>query len=784
MATVYNAATRFIDVDHVAVYNPATQMIDVTVPESAFDSATGLINLGAGAAPVPVTRPAIPTGLAASPSTSTVAAIDLSWNAVPGAATYEYRSRIGAGSWTEETGLTATTAVFTGTAGSTYSFQVQARNSAGASGWSTASVTATAPTVVTAPPEPTNVQAAASTTANGAIDVSWTGSDEASLYRIQYRETTTPRGSWSTQTTTGTSDTLTLTADTEYELQVRAENDAGNSDYAPDDPLVVTAPELATEPQVPTGFAVRTSLLRSGTFLSSWDVDRTGTDAAESYQWEWRLPNPDPTKGWTEVAVAAPATGEAQHVFAPATPFSAPTPPATRPVAKTYEFHVLAVNDAGTSGYTSVISVTAEGLDPVEPTSVSAAAHTTINGAITVTWDSGTPSTAQGDSETARIRYREGTSGSWSEVTEATPGGTSARTRTLTGLTAGEDYQIQVRTENDHGESSYEPTTPVTATASQLVVDPGPPTNVRLTASSTVRGQLNLNWTASPTAGVTHEFRRRLDGSWGAYASTDSSTSHTFRGQVGRNYAFQVRSKLGTRVSSGINSSPASITVPELRPGVPPNFKAVASTSTRGRIFLSWDVASRSPTSYQYRQRIRGTGEAGWGAARSTGTTRGATVSGAVGTIFEFQVRALNTHGDGSWSGVTARRAPEIKPAAPVASARVLDRTAGGGGLIGIVLGVLVTGVYIRWVPISNATSYQSQVRRKDRGGAFSSTSSEAQEPFTVSSGSNILGTYWTGFLSRRFRGAVSVTYELRVRARNSEGFSGWSNTVEATMPG
>jgi hypothetical protein len=90
----------------------------------------------------PMPLPSVPTGLAATGGLS--AHVPLTWNSATDATVYQVRHRVnGAGAWTQSSWQAGTSLDMTSlTNGTSYEFQVKARNSVGESAWSS-SVTAT-----------------------------------------------------------------------------------------------------------------------------------------------------------------------------------------------------------------------------------------------------------------------------------------------------------------------------------------------------------------------------------------------------------------------------------------------------------------------------------------------------------------------------------------------------------------------------------------------------------------------------------------------------------------
>jgi len=201
-----------------AISVTSTQTIQAIAVASGYNNSA----VGGGTYTI-VTRPATPTGLAASAAN---AQVTVSWTAVTGGTSYNlYRSTTqgGEGTTAYKTGVTSTSYTDTGlTDGSTYYYKVAAVNTAGTSGQSSeisGKPFVQAPTGLKATPGSTQVS------------LSWTASGGATSYAV-YRSTTSG-GEGTTAIASGiiaTSYTNTgLTNGTKYFYKVAAVNSAGTS---------------------------------------------------------------------------------------------------------------------------------------------------------------------------------------------------------------------------------------------------------------------------------------------------------------------------------------------------------------------------------------------------------------------------------------------------------------------------------------------------------------------------------------------------------------------------
>jgi fibronectin type 3 domain-containing protein len=186
---------------------------------------------------IPTSPPAAPTGLEALAVSES--GIDLTWTATPGVNLYTVQRRLPGGTFTDVvTGLSGTSYSDTGlAAGTTYEYQVLARNVVGLSAPSgTASATTFAPS--SAPDAPTGLTVSVVTHDEARLE--WNASFGASSYRVQRRA---PGGNFADVaaglTTTSFND-VGLTPGATYEYRVFAENQVGLS--PPSEIVSITMP--------------------------------------------------------------------------------------------------------------------------------------------------------------------------------------------------------------------------------------------------------------------------------------------------------------------------------------------------------------------------------------------------------------------------------------------------------------------------------------------------------------------------------------------------------------
>ena len=279
--------------------------------------------------------------------------------------------------------------------------------------------------------------AAASVTS---LTVTWTKPANAGPaitdYDVQYREGTS--GSWSDGNHTGTAVTVTLSSlseNTSYQVQVRATNDEGTGDWS-------------------DSGSGTTDANAAPTFSSS-----AAFDAAENQTTAGtvRATDSDTDDDVTGYAI----TGGADHAFFSVVPATGALTFKTAPnyedakdqgTDNTYVVEVTATSGMDTREKTATQTITVTVTDvageaPGKPDAPDVAAASVTS--LTVSWSA--PANAGPAIDDYDVRYREGTTGDWSDGNHT---GT-AITATLSGLSENTSHQVQVRATNDEGTGDW-----------------------------------------------------------------------------------------------------------------------------------------------------------------------------------------------------------------------------------------------------------------------------------------------------------------------------------------
>jgi hypothetical protein len=364
--------------------------------------------------------PAPPTGVTATPVNSN--SIQVQWSAVSGATSYNIKVDANVIS-----GVTSPYLANALQAGSPHSFAVQSVNASGAGAFS-ASVIATTPPAPTIPATPTGLTAG-SITSNSA-SVSWNTVSDATAYDLLL-DAVSLTGVTSPYLASG------LAPSSSHSVQVRARNSAGSSSFS--STVVFTTSAGPTPPPVPTNVTATAS---SSTQLN---VTWTASVGATSYQ---LLQD--------GVSISGVSSPYAAVGFAP---------------SSTHTFQVRAVNSAGASAYSAVVSATtlAGGTIPPVPSGLTATAQS--SSAIQVTWSASVGAT------------------SYSLKVDSAVVANAAPPYVVNSLAAGSTHTFAVAAVNGQGTSAYSAT--VSATTSSAAV-PAVPTGLSVAINSAA--QITIVW--------------------------------------------------------------------------------------------------------------------------------------------------------------------------------------------------------------------------------------------------------------------------------------------------
>ena len=389
---------------------------------------------------------------------------------------------------------------------------------------------------------------------------------------------------------------------------------------------------------------------------------------------------------------------------------------------KTYYYKVCAVNSAGTSAYSNIVSGRAKAAIPAAPRVT--IGNSSASGKPQLTW-------AAVDGAAKYEIYR-----STQQSTGFTLLGTTTSTSYVnTGAAVGKTYYYKVRALNvDGAAGAYSSTVSGAAKA----VAPAAPT-VTMTYSD--GGKPKLTWSAVSGATSYRVYRSESRGTGYSLLGTTTSTSYVNTGAaVGKTYYYRVKAvnSAGTSAYSNIVSGRAKAAIPAA-PRV-----TIGNSSASGKPQLTWAAVDGAAKYEIYRSTQQSTGFTLLGTTTSTSYVN---TGAAVGKTYYYKVRALNVDGAaGAYSSTVSGAAKAVAPAAPTVTMTYSD-----GGK-----------PKLTWSAVSGATSYRVY-RSESRGTGYS-----------------LLGTTTsTSYVNTG--AAVGKTYYYRVKAVNSAGTSAYSNIVSGT---
>ena len=494
-----------------------------------------------------------------------------------------------------------------------------------------------APTVSSASPTSVTATWAAPTNAGPAI----TDYD----YRHQV---TSPQGSWTevtTTTITALGATITqLAEDTEYDVQVRATNGEGTSGWSGSGSgsTDANASPSFTSPET---FNVPENRAAVGTAQAS---DSDPGDSVTGYA----------IHGGADRSKFSLVASTGVLTFASAPNFEAP---ADTDTGNDYVVVVRATSGAGervkTADQTITVTVTDVGGEapgvPVAPT-VSSASVTSL----TATWTA--PANAGPAITDYDYQYRVTSPvGDWTEVTTTTITGLSA---TITQLTEGTEYDVQVRATNGEGTSGWSGSGSGSTDANASPSFTSPET-FSAPENQTAVGTVHASDSDTDDSVTGYAIQGGADAS--KFSIAPASGVVTFASapnfeapadaDTGNDYVVVVRATSGTGERAKTADQTITVTVTDVdgeAPGVPaaPTVSSASVTSVN----VSWTApANAGPAigDYDYRYRA-GSPVGNWTEVTTTTITAlGATITElAENAGYDVQVRATNDEGTSGWS--------------------------------------------------------------------------------------------------------------------------------------
>ena len=471
------------------------------------------------------------------------------------------------------------TATITGlTNGTAYQVRVRASNAHGDGAWSSsATLSAGAPATPSAPELASgNAQLTATWAAPAGNGSSITG------YDVQFCSSgCAADANWSSANVTVTVSTRTatitgLTNGTAYQVRVRASNARGDGAWSP------VASETPGKPSAPSTPSL---VVGVGQVKVSWSAATANGPTVSDYDVSYRLTG---TTSWTDW----PHTGTERAITI--TDLAGPN---------TYEVRVRASSAAGAGPWSAVASAQVTSAVPAKP---DAPRLTSGVSSLSVTWSA--PANNGSAISDYDVRHCSSSCDDDDNWTEWNASDTSTNTSaTITGLTDGTRYEVQVRAENGIGSSSWSPAARLAAGA------PGDPLAPTVSPGAS---QLKLDWTPPADNGsaiIDYDVRHcagscHLDASWTEWneSNTSTSTSATITGLTnGTSYEVQVRA---ANMRGDGAWSPSQTAAPGNPPSAP---SAPTLTAASRKLDVSWTAPADNGsaiTDYDVRYSQTGTG--------------------------------------------------------------------------------------------------------------------------------------------------------------------------------
>ena len=342
-------------------------------------------------------------------------------------------------------------------------------------------------------------------------------------------------------------------------------------------------------------------------------------------------------------------------------------------VGKTYYYRVKAVNSAGTSAYSNIVSGRAKAAIPAAPRVT--IGSSSASGKPQLTW-------AAVDGAAKYEIYR-----STQQSTGFTLLGTTTSTSYVnTGAAVGKTYYYKVRALNvDGAAGAYSSTVSGAAKA----VAPAAPT-VTMTYSD--NGKPKLTWSAVSGAASYRVYRSESRGTGYSLLGTTTSTSYVNTGAaVGKTYYYRVKAvnSAGTSAYSNIVSGTARTPAPAA-----PVLKG-GTSSASGKPQLTWAAVNGAAKYDVYRSN---SADGTFSKVGSTDKTTYVNTGAVKGVTYFYKIRAVGASGASGFSNTVAIRVAGVvkAPAAVVLSGIKAD----------------AAGITVTWKTTANADTYN--VLRRD----------------------------------------------------------------------
>ena len=701
-----------------------------------FVPQTGLISVTASTQGTPAAVPT-PSGFSASTHTTSLNALALTWTAqsdtTNSQAKYQVRRKLASDTWPtmapygwtdvadsgsdgahNEAGTTLTGL----TSGGSYNVELRFHWSDGVGASAAAAQTATASAV----PAPAGLMTAVD---YNEVKIDWTAqtasSSSEAKYQVRYKKTTetwpgtTPFG-WADISGSGASTATATVTGLEggsaynFELRFHYDDTTGVSPAT-----AVTATPTAIP--VPTGVTATTSATVRQIEVS-WDAQTAITDSDAKFQTRLTPKDPDAIPsdlGWTDVPDSDSDMDQHDESSATRTGLQRNRP---------YDVEVRMVIGTAVGPASAIIPDVRAGYYPRNLTATAG----DVPGTIDVKWDQQTQYTNPLTRFVVRHKVTGAPGGHSAWTYLGTVGDHHLTSHTITGLTLGEEYDVQVKFRDTvWPPDAYTPT--VTNVEAAVVL---PPKNLVATSPSASAGAVTLTWdeqmeSTVATSFFEYRYKPSSTAAWTGITYTtvldpeggttlyDETTAALTGLTPATSYDFQVRfywsSGHGRSVNAEVTQTTSAIPAPA-------DFTASSGTAP-GNIDLSWD-AIPGASDYQYRYRLTTPANSPFGSWTdvATATNPSVTISSGLtaGTSYTFEVRARVTVNSATTNG-------------PTATDDAVAQTQPGPQTFTVAAGTNPGSLNLSWTAPASGTPTRYEYRHKLASEAASAYSTWAQVP-------------------------------------------------------
>ena len=612
-------------------------------------------------------------------STPSENSIDLTWDAVASADSYEVQYKISgsADPWTS-TNVSATTTTISGLTSSTnYVVRVRAICS-GVSG-----TFSTIESVSTTTISCEQVVIASATPSDNSIDLSWNAVASADSYEVQYKISGSADPWTSTNVSAITTTISGLTSSTNYVVRVRAVCSGVSGTFSVIQSVTTTT--LSCE-QVVIASATPAE--------NSIDLSWNAVGSATNYEVQYKVSG---GPSWTSVFEAGTSVTISGLTS-----------------STNYVVRVRAICSSLSGIFSTIQSVTTNAISCEQ---VVIASATPSENSIDLLWN------AVGSASSYEVQYKVSGSATWSTIIEA---GTST---TISGLSTSTDYVIRVRAICSGVSGTFsviQSVTTATLSCEQVVIASATPSE----------NSIDLSWNAVGSA-TNYEVQYKVSGSASWTSMLEAGTSITISGlSESTNYVVRVRA-----ICSGVSgtfSVVESVTTDALSCE---QVVITSSSSSDDSIDLSWNAVG-SASNYEVQYKV--SGGPTWTSVIEAGTST--TISGlSASTSYVIRIRAICSGVSGTFSAIESVTTDALScEQVVITSATPSDDS-----------------IDLIWDVVGSANDYQIQYKLS---GTPAWTTVSVATAFTT----------LTGLTS-------SSTYVIRIRARCS-GIPGSFSAIEVVM--